>query len=519
MASRMTVQQLLDEFNSAANNADAPSMLNMAQQLLVRDPNNADFMLLVLQALESAEQLAANLGFIQKYILARSTNVSGFILLYQSYIKQKKILEASLALTYALSVEPDNLECQNLLLRLLSDVRPGLTHVRLNIMTTSRVGHLACEIEPWARATDDRENDCLYIFVSSSSTVPANTYLYQLLHQVAHIVESDFFYQLYVSRPLLLSDDSYAEYPYDLSSSLRGVSNQEIAKKGNAKLTEIYRDYPPCLAISANDKKRGWEHLDAFDITTNDKLVCLHVRDSAYLNSKFPDRDWSHHDYRDADITTYKESIEYLIQHGYKVIRIGAETNQKLDLVSPNYFDFCIGRKYTDGDFIELFLLSECSFFIGNYGGPYGVAAVFDTPTIAVNAVPAVIPYLKNGHYIPKLLLKNNELVSFIDIANGENISDEKSIPIISCLSEKDLSTHGFKYVDNSSTDILRAVSEFEKRISSGIFDGTLTNEQITFRDSVPSDFCAPDSTNLICSSFIEDHPDAFYGMKVVGRN
>jgi putative glycosyltransferase (TIGR04372 family) len=519
MSSKITVQQLLDEFNIAANNADAPSMLNIAQQLLERDPNNADFMLFVLQALEAAGQLTANLAFIQKYILARSTNVSGFMLLYKTYMKQKKILEALLALTYALSVEPDNVECQRLLLVLLSDIRPGLTHVRLNIMTTNRVGHLACEIEPWARATDDHEKDCLYIFVSSSSVVPANTYLYQLLHQVAHIVESDFFYQLYASRPLLLSDDSYAEYPYDLFSSLRGISNLEIVKKGNAKLTEIYRDYAPCLTISADDKKLGWEHLEAFDITTNDKLVCFHVRDSAYLNSKFSDRDWSHHDYRDADITTYKESIEYLIEQGYKVIRIGAETNQKLDLASPDYFDFCISRSSTNGDFIEVFLLSECSFFIGNYGGPYGVAAVFDTPTIVVNAAPAVIPYLKNGHYIPKLLLKNNELVSFIDIANGANISDENSIPIISCLSEKDLSAHYFKYKDNNSTDILRAVSEFEKRISNGIFDGTLTNEQIAFRESVPSDFCAPDSTNLICSSFIEDHLDAFYGIKAIGRS
>ena len=511
----MTIQQLIDEFNKAANNADASIMLNMAQQLLKRDPNNADFILLVLQALESMGQLTANLGFIQKYVLARSTNVSGFILLYKAYIERKNILEALLALTYALSIEPDNSECQSLLLTLLSDISPELTHVRTNVMTTNRIGHLACEIEPWARAIDEQEKDCFYIFVSSSSVIPANTYLYRLLHQVAYIVESDFFYQLYTTRPLLLTDDSFAEYPYDLLSSLRGFSNLDISRKGNANLTRIYRDNPPCLAISSEDKKLGWEHLDAFGISQNDKLVCLHVRDSAYLIKKFPDHDWTHHDYRDADIATYKESIEYLIEQDYKVIRIGAETNQKIDLISPNYLDFCANRSTDNGDFIEMFLLSECVFFIGNYGGLYSAAPLFDTPSIIVNAAPAQVPYPKHCHFIPKLLFKDDELVSVVDIWNGRRLAGDGTTPIISCHSSHDLNRYAYHYEDNSPDDILKAVSEFEQRISNGSFDNTPTNIQLAFRDAVSNKDNPSTSTNLICSSFLEDHPDAFRGMQI----
>ena len=514
MTKRFTLQQLVDNFNEAATNNDSACMLQLARQLLERDPANADFMALVLQALDSAGRITEDLGFIQKYVLAKSTDVLGFMLLYRAYIQRNRPLEALLSLTFALNVDPDNTDCQKLLKTLLAEINPEHTHVRLNVMKTNRIGHLAMEIEPWARAVDDHEKGCFYIFVTASSEAPANKYLYQLLRQVAHIVESDFFYQLYISRPLLLTDDSYAQYPYDLFSSLRGVSSLEVSTKGNANLMDIYRDYPPCLTISAEDKKLGWEHLDSFGISASDRFVCLHVRDSAYLKQKMPSQDWSYHNYRDADITTYKESIEYLIDQGYKVIRIGAETDQKLNLLSPSYFDFCANRSSAHGDFIEIFLLSECTFFIGTYGGPYSVAPLFDTPTIVVNAAPAAWPYPKHCHFIPKLLFKDDESVSMIDVINGKRLASDASTPIVSCYSADDLSRYGYQYRDNSSADIIRAVSEFEQRISNDFFDNTPSDIQLAFRDAVSNNASSPITTNLICSSFLNDHPDAFRGMR-----
>ena len=50
--------------------------------------------------------------------------------------------------------------------------------------------------------------------------------------------------------------------------------------------------------------------------------------------------DFSYHDYRDADISTYKDAVEFLINDGYKVIRFGATTNQRLEINSANYIDF-----------------------------------------------------------------------------------------------------------------------------------------------------------------------------------
>ena len=53
------------------------------------------------------------------------------------------------------------------------------------------------------------------------------------------------------------------------------------------------------------------------------------------MQRRFSGTDFSYHDFRDADISTYRDCVEDLIQKGYKVVRIGADTNQELDFFLP----------------------------------------------------------------------------------------------------------------------------------------------------------------------------------------
>lgn len=510
MTMRMTVQQLIDEFNHAVEESDAMKMLSMAQRLLERDPDNGDYLLLLLHTLEKLGRATADLNLIQRFVLANSTNVVGFTLLHRAYMERGQVLEALLSLTYALSIEPDNKDCQALQSALLSQVDPKYTHVRLNVMTTARVGHLCMEVEPWARARSEQEEGCLYLFISSPSIDPANSYLYKLLGQVALIVESEFFYRLYVSRPLLLADDAFAEFPYDLKLAARGVPNNEIAKVGFNNLIRIYNNYPPCLAVTEDAEKIAKDYLHAFGIHADDRLVCLHMRDSAYMQRRFSDIDFSYHDYRDADISTYRDCVEDLIQKGYKVVRIGADTDQELDFSSPHYLDLCVNRDPDCGDMIEVFLLSVSAFFLCTYAGPFGISALFDTPMLAVNAAPAIRNYPKHCHYIPKLLYQGDKLISVTDICNGRKLGDANTSAIQLCFSGKELADYGYRYENNSPEDIRRAVAEFEKRVNGDCFDDQLTGRQKLFLDAVTSELYTGDSKSVICDSFISDHPEAF---------
>ena len=509
---RMTVQQLIDEFNRAVEESDAMKMLSMSQRLLERDPDNGDYLLLALHTLEKLGRATEDLNLIQRFVLANSPNVVGFTLLHRAYMERGQMLEALLALTYALSIEPDNKDSQTLRSALLSQIDPKYTHVRLNVMTTGRVGHLCMEVEPWARARSEQEEGCLYLFISSPSIDPANSYLYKLLGQVALIVESEFFYRLYVSRPLLLADSAFAEFPYDLKLTGRGVSNKEIAETGYKNLVRIYNNYPPRLAVTQEAVQIATDYLHQFGFRAGDRLVCLHVRDGAYMQRQFSDVDFSYHDYRDADISTYRDCVEDLIKKGYKVVRIGADTNQALDFFSPHYIDLCINRDPDCGDLVEVFLLSVSAFFLCTYSGPFGIAALFDTPILAVNAAPLSPPYPKHCHYIPKLLYQGDELISVTDICNGRKLRDEDTLPIKLCFSGKELADYGYRYENNSSEDIRRAVAEFEQRVNGDGFDDRLPNRQKSFVGAVMGDFYTGDSKNVICDSFIRDHPEAFSG-------
>ena len=52
------------------------------------------------------------------------------------------------------------------------------------------------------------------------------------------------------------------------------------------------------------------------------------------------EQDVRKHDYRDADISSYIPTIEFLLDKGYTVLRIGTITNQPLTIEPPAYFEF-----------------------------------------------------------------------------------------------------------------------------------------------------------------------------------
>ena len=53
-----------DEFNHAVEESDAVKMLSMAQRLLERDPDNSDYLLLLLHTLEKLGQATEDLNLI-----------------------------------------------------------------------------------------------------------------------------------------------------------------------------------------------------------------------------------------------------------------------------------------------------------------------------------------------------------------------------------------------------------------------------------------------------------------------
>jgi len=509
MKSDLKVNELQELMNSYYQQSDFKKLLLVVNQLLIKDPNNSEYLTHKLKALEQLGRATENIKFLQHYVNSRSTDITGFLLLYRAYLERDDVVSAIFSLVFALSIEPNNEEVIYLLLDILQDINPEYKRVKINVMTTSRIGHLSCEIEPLFRSLQDQPQDCLYLFLRGGGDI-ANQYLFGLLEDFSNIIVDSFWINLYISRPLLLNEFFLAEFPYDNNLMLRGVSGDEIFVEGTKNLCHIYNTYPRFLELPSQDIALAWQLLADKNLYKEDKIVCLHVRDSYYLEKNMNRKDYSYHDFRDADIGTYKKAITELISKGYKVVRIGAETNQQLDLDSPSYIDLCIDGINEHRDLVEIVLISLCEFFICTTSGPMSTAALFDTPTLIVNAVPYVHPYFKNSRVIPKRLFQHDKEINIMEVCHGKTLSVNDSKPILLVLTNEELKDNGYQYVDNTELEILNAVNEFMNKVDNRVFDQHLTSQQEEYQKRLPDDFIYKESTSLICDSFLTEYPEIF---------
>ncbi len=507
MQIKSKLSELVVQVEEFDKKGDFIGLLKAANNLLAKDPNNSVYILYKLKALDGLGKVSLDLKLVQHYVNMRSSDVTGFLLLYKVYMAMNNVAESLMSLIYALSIEPDNKEIMQFYINLLADIDPKFTSVKINIMTTNRIGHLAMEIEPLLRRHQN-EDSCLYIFISNPVDV-ANSYLYALLKSCVDIVESPFWFNLYVTRPLLLDDFFFAEFSYDVKLSLRGLSSRQINERGFQNLINTYQEFPVCIEIPKEDLDFGWQLLEPLGIREKDKIVCLHVRDSAYLSKQFPEKNFTYHDYRDAKIDSYQIAVEHLLSTGYKVIRLGSSSNQSLLIDNDNFIDLCINRDEEYGDFLDIFLLSTCDYFIANFSGPFCVAAMFDTPILVINGTPVQHPHSKYGRYIPKRLFQNKEEINLMEVCHGKTFSEDSEDTIL-FHSHLNLKEHGYYYLDNSPADILSAVKEFDNLVVERVINEEPTSFQKNYISELPADFCHRNTPNVVCDSFISQYPHLF---------
>ncbi|HEV2552962.1 MAG TPA: TIGR04372 family glycosyltransferase [Bosea sp. (in: a-proteobacteria)] len=131
-------------------------------------------------------------------------------------------------------------------------------------------------------------------------------------------------------------------------------------------------ELPPYYAeVAENFAKRHGIDLDR-------PFVVMHVRDKGYHGIALQS-------YRDSAVGNYREAVEYLLDRGFQVIRIGDKSMPKLDLQRQGYFEtpFLSGYAYE----IDPYLIAKSRFMIGCQSGPCAFARALGVPILTVNAV------------------------------------------------------------------------------------------------------------------------------------
>jgi len=149
-------------------------------------------------------------------------------------------------------------------------------------------------------------------------------------------------------------------------------------------------------------------------------------------------------------------AVKYLLKEGYKVIKLGKGSNQKLNIKDKNYFDYS-SSKYRN-DFTDFYLFSKAKICITTGTGIDELATIYKVPTVDTNFFPiSVTRSYQNQNVTIFKKIWNKKLKKFLSLS--ELI--ENKIFYYPEFVKKDL-----KFVDSSPEEIYEATKELNNKIN-----------------------------------------------------
>jgi putative glycosyltransferase (TIGR04372 family) len=343
--------------------------------------------------------------------------------------------------------------------------------IKIGSIRHERLGHLAMDTEYFYRTKQSRSPDGIYYLFFSGK--PCNRQLLRMWKRKLHIIESPFLSSLVVhSKPILERTSLWIEKRPWYNSD----GHQTLIK---GKVT---------LQFKEDEEKRGQAYLKSKGLGVQDSFVCVFARDSSYLDMALPGKDWSYHNYRNADIDSYDLAVRYLLDKGQYVFRMGYIANKPVSLKHPRYIDYSTEDR---DDFLDIYLVAKCKFFLGNSSGIQDLTYLFDRPTAGVNWVPFDATLIgKNCIFIPKKLKTK---------CGRKTVTIDQYPHLLRSIEEFDwkdkynqdaMSKVGYRYEDNTPEEILELTKEMIGRLE-GTWSPTDHEQHLLnqYFDSIPNNF------------------------------
>jgi len=321
--------------------------------------------------------------------------------------------------------------------------------IRFGELNSSRIGHLAANTELYLCEKNSKINipKKPYIDIFYLKDKPyCNKFLIKKWKEILHI------FPKWIIHPI-----------NTLNNNIPLGNNHKIGNntQGDRDVLNLLDKCEQHIMLSKNEEIIGENILSEMGITLNSRIVCLLVRDSAYLNSIIPKRNWDYHNYRDSDIENYLLAAEYLAEQGFVVVRMGREVNKPFVSNKPNIYDYA-NSKYAS-DFMDIYLGAKCTFCISTGAGWDAVPAwIFRKPTIFTNLVPfGFLPAFSNKSF---LTTKRH----YSQLLNRElSISEIYSFGLNNSMRSSSYHDKGIILIENTPEEIKNVVIEMIEYIDS----------------------------------------------------
>ena len=319
--------------------------------------------------------------------------------------------------------------------------------VNVHYIYNSRIGHLATNTELSYLSTQtsniSRRFKQLHLFFFQSKK-SANSFIETLWRRKLMVLPQDLGWLIYdLAKRLPMSKIAARSTPVDVDGLL-------VATK-------------PTLTFNSSELAEGQIFLRKLGLSPNDKFVCLNVRDGVFLReseaiSWKKNRDWSYHDYRDSDISTYVKAAEALAEMGYTVFRMGAIVKEPLVSKHPRVIDYATNGMRSE--FLDIFLGAHCTFCVSTGSGWDSVPTIFRRPIMFVNQLPV---FAASDITLP--ITTYPKLLADKDSSSALSLNELTEKNLAALLDSAAYSDAGVEIRDLSSEELVEAVTEMAQRV------------------------------------------------------
>jgi len=323
----------------------------------------------------------------------------------------------------------------------LLKTRKKITYVLAQI---DRIGQLADEMFFLRNIYEESEYDISVVTYPLQLRPRTNIACYNIVMRGVEILHSDdnkfMFFSHNTPTDMIQAGQDGREYHFINPSRLRGRFFQEFRRKEPNYF----------FSLSQDDIKKGLELRACFGIPPDAQVVTLHVREAGYMPKL------TYHSYRDAQIENFIPALQYLVQQGYYVVRLGDTTMKPLPPISPYVVDAPFHEAYTD--MVDPYFIATAAFHMGSQSGPFSVARGFGVPILLTNnpilatdwglRQSLFVPKKYFSHHLQRYLRYEEILSSFLDSHRTEEYQ-----------------RNAVELHDNTPQEILRAVMEMLLRL------------------------------------------------------
>jgi len=314
------------------------------------------------------------------------------------------------------------------------------------------------------RKVEGKNNNVDLIYISKS-TSHLNSQWLKMWDRVSKLSKHTFFWNTVIRiNNLFLGYEKYLipSHGVYLTNKDNFLSDSEFSQKKsevNSKLKKVLDNHQSNIFFTKEEYSIGSDSLRRIGVPKNTKYICFHSRDSAFLDKVESDNDWNYHNYRDSDITNYLSAAESMTDRGYYAIRMGAVVKHKISTHNSRIIDYANTIYRTD--FNDVYIGSNCHFFLCSDGGVSVLPEMFRLPVVYVNwtILKQISTWTLNSLFIFKkfYLVKEKRFMVFSEILDLEFGGIETN-EIFSKLN--------IELIENSPEEIRQVSIEMDERLN-----------------------------------------------------